>query len=211
MYKLFGAVFITCVLLQACSTVQSDFELASSTDTIATYKQFLITHPKSEHTEWVEQRIAKLEEKEERKKEEKLEQKRRENEIRFSKLLDYKKQLGVLTDKHFLERDEWTLAKHDGNIGIVGVVKNDKSSKFSLGMLQGTASDPAADVKTAEWVKDAESVVNAAVLQGLKENRDYSYLPPQEDYKVVCSLTFAQEEEKEARVLSGWLCEKNEN
>ena len=68
-----GAILIMGILLQACSTVKSDsdFEGARSVDNIETYKLFLTMHPESEHTEWVEQRIAKLEEKEERKKDEK--------------------------------------------------------------------------------------------------------------------------------------------
>jgi hypothetical protein len=210
MFRKIGAVLVVGILLQACSTRQSDFEEARNTDTIATYKQFLARHPKSEHTEWVEQRIATLEEKKEQKKVEKLEQKSKENEIQFGKLRDYRKQIGVLTDKHFLENDGWTLAKDDGRIGIVGVVKNNQSSEFLLGMLHEQGAGPSVDSKTAQWVKDGEKAANAAVMQGLKENRDYSYLPPQEAYKVLCSLTFAQEEEKKARILSGWLCNEEE-
>ena len=130
-------------------------------------------------------------------------------------MLGYRKQIGVLTDKHFLEKDGWALAKNDGKIGIVGVVKNDKSSEFLLGMFQEKISGPVGNqsvgnLSTLEWVRDGEKVVNAAVMQGLKDNRDYSYHLPPEGYKLLCSLTFASEEENEARVLSGWLCNENE-
>ena len=210
MFKKICAVVIAGILIQACSTVQSDLDVAKSTDNIATYKQFLSMHPDSEHTEWVERRIAELEEKDKQREEKKREKKRRENATRFSKLQSYKQQIGVLTEKQFLETDGWTLAKNDGRIGIVGVVKNKASSEFSLGMIQEVASDPGVDLKTAEWIKDAESAVNAAVMQGLKEGRDYSYQPPQDGYKVLCSLTFAQEGTTKERVLSGWHCEEDE-
>lgn len=212
MYKIIGAVMIVSLVLQGCSTVnsESDFEGAKAADKVATYKKFLTMHPESEHREWVEQRIVQLEKKGARKKEAKLEQHQRENDVQLQKVRRYKTQIGILTDKEFLMKDKWILAKSDGVLGIVGVFKNDSSSEFLLGRFPQKSEILTVDARQLEWIKDGEIAANAAVMQGLEEQREYSYQFPQEDYNLLCVLTFSPKDGTEARVLSGWLCNEDE-
>ncbi len=211
MYKIIGAVMIFSLVLQSCSTVESetDYPGAVAADNVPTYKLYLSMHPESEHREWIEQRIAQLEKKEARIKEAKLEQQQRKNDIQLQKVRSYKKQIGILTDKDFLMKDKWTLAKSDGVLGIVGVFKNDSSSEILIGMFPNKSGNFTVNDKQMEWIKNGEIAANDAVMQGLKEQREYSYQLPQEDYNLMCVLTFSPKEGKEARVLSGLLCNED--
>ncbi|MCP4371738.1 MAG: hypothetical protein GY797_27010 [Deltaproteobacteria bacterium] len=118
--KLAILLIVLLMIISSCVTTKQKFEQVKRIDTIGSYEVFLQEHPNNKYTSWINSRIEELTKQEEREKH--LAEKERkldiENQVKISKLKDYKD--GILTEDQFLA-DGWNVRDpFHSRAGIVG-------------------------------------------------------------------------------------------